>query len=409
MRILFVFCLIIQFLTCTNAIAQQLLPYVYLTFEEVSTSHSVTVNFMTDGKSSPSHVSYWQYSEIKGSSTNKIQVMSRVGKIDKVKRSFHHAKLDNLSADTTYYFIVGDDQIGFSQQYKFRTLPEDNSPITIVAGGDMGTSDKVSHVPQYAMTLEPHVLLIGGDLAYADGKTQKIDLWDQWFEQMVKVMITPNGYLVPLIVAIGNHEVTTGVALPWAKAPFYTELFAQDNGNSFFTRELGQNAMLLVLDSGHLNTHESQKNFIKKELKKYQDLPHRLALYHAPLYPNHRSENDFLATSGRNHWLSVFDKYFLTVAFENHDHSLKRSKILKQHAVSQQGTLYLGDGCWGKGDRQSNPQKWYLEKAYSENHVWSAEIQTQYIDFMATAGREGQLYDYFRLQNTSSKTIVKEL
>ena len=162
------------------------------------------------------------------------------------------------------------------------------------------------------------------------------------------------------IVAIGNHEVTTGIALPWGQAPFYEQIFAQENGKTFFTRNLGKNATLLVLDSGHMKTHSQQNDFIEDQLLIHKDTPHRLALYHAPLYPNHRDEFDALANAGKNNWLSLFDKHQLTSAFENHDHTLKRTHILKENSIADKGTVYVGDGCWGKNGRKSNPQKWYL-------------------------------------------------
>ncbi|MCB0392630.1 MAG: fibronectin type III domain-containing protein, partial [Bdellovibrionales bacterium] len=222
-----------------NVFAQSLLPYVYLTFENEDTSTSVTINFMTDKKSANSYAYYATESAEGEPDAYNYKIPSRVGEINNINRSYHHVQLRSLTPNSTYYFVVGDEKIGFSQEYKFRTLPNDHTPIKILTGGDMSTGDKVNKVPEYAMTKEPHVILIGGDIAYANGKTKELKRWDQWFDNMMKVMISPDGFLTPLIVAIGNHEVTTGIALPWGQAPFYEQIFAQENGKTFFTRNLG--------------------------------------------------------------------------------------------------------------------------------------------------------------------------
>lgn len=340
--------------------AQELRPY--LTFEEVDTSQSITVNFITEGRHKVSRVYYDTESQAGFSQNYRYQVEGRQGRIASIDKTFHHVKLDHLTPNQEYYFVIGDSELGFSKEYKFKTLTNDDSPIRLVVGGDMGTNRRISEVSQFSIQEEPQVILIGGDIAYANGKTGNVKEWEDWFDQIHQVMNTPQGFLVPLIVAIGNHEVTTGIALPWSKAPFYQEVFAQNDGKTFFVRRLGSLAVLLVLDSGHLVSHGKQRGFIQQTLAEYQNWPHRLALYHAPLYPSHRAEDDFLSSAGRDNWLELFDRYHLTASFEHHDHTLKRSRILAHHQVSTKGTLYVGDGCWGKEARSADPKRWYLKR-----------------------------------------------
>lgn len=393
---------------CLPTFASKLMPYVYLTFENEDTSRSLTVNFMTPAHSDPSYVYLGTKSGRGNPSNYSSKVLGKTGHIDDLPRTYHHVSLKNLSPNTTYYFIVGDPLIGYSQEFKFRTLPDDDRPIKVLSGGDMGTNKRIIEVSRAAMEEEPDIILIGGDISYANGKTKEIKKWDDWFDLMMEVMISPRGFLTPIIVAIGNHEVTTGVALPWAKAPFYEQLFAQNQGKSFFVRQLGSHTSLIVLDTGHMNSHDSQKEFIEQSLQKAQSREHRLALYHVPLYPNHRSEGDILSSSGRSSWLELFDKYHLTAAFENHDHTLKRTHILRDHQIATKGTVYVGDGCWGKNGRSSNPQRWYLKKADSKTHVWIAEVSSSSIEFKAL-GLRGEILDNFVLSNSPRKTSVQEL
>lgn len=387
--------------------AAKLLSPVYLTFEEEDTSTSITVNFMTSGDSEKSYVHFGAESK-KGLPGAYPQVVrGRTGQLNKVDKTFHHVKLDNLTPNTTYYFIVGDSKIGHSREYKFRTLPNDDTPIRMLVGGDMGIKDHLPTTSYAAVASEPHVILIGGDIAYADGKSKNVHMWDQWFSLMSEILETPSGYLVPLIVAIGNHESTTGAALPWAKAPFYMELFPQRKDKSYFTRKLGKNAVLLVLDSGHLVTHNRQTDFIEREMGKYKHLEHRFALYHAPLYPSHRPERDIYAVPGKKHWLPLFDKYKLTTGFEHHDHTLKRTHVLHKNKVARKGTVYIGDGCWGKGGRETNEYRWYLAVNTPDTHVWLVDIFPTYSTYKAS-GKNGQVFDHFGVENTPTDTFIHQ-
>ena len=309
------FCIFVSFVFPCIVWAQSLLPYVYLTFEEEDTSSSITINFMTTGKSEPSYAYIDSRPQDQLSQFNQ-QVESRTGKVKGVGKTYHHVKIDNLAPNTTYYFYVGDQNIGFSEFYKFKTLPNDNTPIKVLQGGDMGPGRDIVDVAESAVWDSPHVILIGGDIAYANGKAKNEDRWVKWFENMNDIMITPDGYLLPLIVALGNHETTVGAA-PFGKNPFYKELFPQNNGKSYFVRLLGAHTMLLVLDSGHIKKHKKQRDFIEESFERFADRTNRLAMYHAPLYPNHRGPNDYFARKGRKYWLKLFDKHELTAAFEN--------------------------------------------------------------------------------------------
>lgn len=388
--------------------AQSLLPHLYLTFEEENTSRSITVNFHSYGSNKDSLVYFGKKSAKGISSQYDFKVEGRTSRLKKVDKTFHHVKLDGLTPNTTYYFIAGSEKLGFTKEYKFKTLPEDDSPIRIVSGGDMGTSSLIGDVSESAVSVRPDVILIGGDISYANAKIENHETWDKWFYQMRRVIMTSDDYIIPMIVAVGNHETTTGFALPFTKAPFYTKFFPQANGKTYFLKHLGQNTVLLVLDSGHVKSHRQQRGFIKRALSKYQDIPYRLALYHAPLYPNHRSFSDILSNLGRTFWLELFDKYNLTAAFENHDHTLKRTKVLKGDKVVDKGTVYVGDGCWGKNPREAHPDRWYLEKGIEASHVWSLNITNDNLEFLAS-GVNGEVFDHFTLKNSLTNTQITEL
>jgi len=390
-----------------NLKARATTPITYLTFDREDTSSHIVFNFITEGTGSSTTVYYDTVSH--GDKTEKysFKIASRVESIRGVDRRYHHASAEGLKPDTTYFFIYGDESLGLSQVYKFRTLPSDDSPIRLIIGGDMSSSDKIVETAKASMQSKPHAIIIGGDIAYANGRVKNELRWINWFEQMNQIMTTKDGFLTPLILAIGNHETSIGTANPFNRAPFFFKLFPQNEDKSFFARKLGANIGLVVLDSGHMFRHQDQTKFLRDKLKAFNSLKHKIAVYHAPLYPNHRRYSDKWAARGRKYWQPLFDEYGLSLAFEHHDHTLKRSKIIKQNKVATKGTLYVGDGCWGKDTRSSN-QRWYLEKASSTTHVWQAEFLKENI-YLKAVGKDGEVYDNISLEQRKKRTIIKEL
>ena len=142
----------------------------YLTFEKEDTSDHMVVNFITEGKSAKTTVYYDTKSHGSQLQRYAFSVKSRVDEIKGIDRSYHHASLNNLTPDTTYFFIFGDENIGLSKVFKFKTLPSDNSPIRLLVGGDMSADDKIVETAKHAMKSRPHAIIIGGDIAYANGR-----------------------------------------------------------------------------------------------------------------------------------------------------------------------------------------------------------------------------------------------
>src|SRR5699024_11201494 len=83
---------------------------------------------------------------------------------------------------------------------------------------------------QHAASYEPYFAMVGGDLAYANNMPGCYLRWDQWLYNWGKYMVTPSGFLLPMISAIGNHE-SGGVEI--VKNYFYTYYFPQSVATEF--------------------------------------------------------------------------------------------------------------------------------------------------------------------------------
>ncbi len=382
-----------------------------LTWRSEDTSHTMSVVYFSDGVEAASEgeeatrVLYDTVSHQGDITRYRFQQNSSSDPFAEVDRTIHTADLTQLQPATLYYFVVANGEQALSQEMKFRTLPDDDRPIRIAAGGDMGIKRMARAVSRAVAKTDPDLVIIGGDIAYADGEIEEADRWDEWLDQWSETMITSDGRLIPLIAAIGNHETNQLKEVPISiRAPFFIRYLNQDAVHgSYFSRRLGANTGLLVLDSSHYHlANGPQKEWLEAELKRYQPLRYRLAVYHRPLYPGGRYAHtepgpaDDLVTA----WLALFDQYRLTVALENHYHVFKRSHQLfnNQLATDQRGTLYLGDGAWGKSPREALSELWYVAVANQNNHAWILDISTTSINYRAI-DQNGEVFDHGVLES----------
>ncbi len=362
-------------------------------------STTLTVNWQTFG-SEPGEARVF-YDPVGRDGQIKAYVSSASGGTSRIDglpdRHLHRVELTDLEPGETYHLVASLPGGKVSKELKVRTISADDSPLRFVTGGDMGTSNEMRLLLREAAKFDPDVALVGGDIAYANGKLEAVGKWDEWLQFYAEEMVTSDGRSIPLVLAIGNHEVNGGYSQPKSAAPFFFNFFGQNPEDSYFARQFGQNLFFLILDSGHITSHKEQVGWIRDQLATNSEIPHRAAIYHVPLYPSHRDFMGQHSDLGRHFWAPLFDEFGLTVAFENHDHTFKRTKLLKNNAVATDGngTLYLGDGCWGREPRRIAFQRpWYLEVAGSVPHFWVADVNADTITYRAVDS-DGQIFDVY--------------
>ena len=371
--------------------------HVYLTWQG-DTSRTITVNYQTlepteastvyfDTK--PRNGRYGEYRNTASGSAHQIPGLADGRKI-------HWVELSNLTPGKTYYFIAGDPQHGFTTERKFRTVPAGSQSLRFVIGGDMGVGPDVATLLQQSAKLSPAFGVVGGDISYADDLLANYTRWDAWLDHWETNMVTPGGYSVPMVLAIGNHEVRGGVASSPTNAQFYLRYFAQNGERTYYSRRFGKNLAMFLLDSGHLSRHGGdQAAWLDAQLSAQHNVPNKFAVYHVPLYPSVRVYDGPGSAIGRKTWLPIFDKHHLTTAFEHHDHAFKRTHLLRENKPDPHGTLYLGDGCWGMGARTvGNVRRWYEEKAASLQHFWLVDVSRSRVEYRAV-NKAGQVFDVY--------------
>ncbi|WP_162415560.1 purple acid phosphatase family protein [Cyclobacterium roseum] len=326
-------------------------------------------------------------------------------------RRIHRIELSNLKPDSNYEFRVGE----FQRIYSFRTLPaKNNRPLRFAAGGDTSHGELFRQMNRAVMRYDPDFIVWGGDLAYANGDKENVDLWYQWFDGIRETLISEEGRVVPIIVGLGNHDVINhhypasesvidadmGMpafiakvkagemeeptdAIRLAKGPFFYPLFAFPGQPGYGVLDIGDYLSLIILDSSHSNLISgSQTEWLKSTLEERQDRPHLLPVYHKPAYPSGRVEPggkriQFWSEEVLDNWVPLFEEYGVRVALENDDHTYKRSYPVKNNAIHPNGIVYLGDGSWGVAKKKpKTPEEvWYLRKSAEENSAIIITLQ----------------------------------
>ena len=153
--------------------------------------------------------------------------------------------------------------------------------------------------------------------------TRKIyyDLWAlRTFDDWMTFMTRPDGRLIPLVLAIGNHDVVPGpnggYERTLADAPFFTAFFAQNfaDGATYKTLRFGTLVELILLDSAHATPIAGrQTEWLEKTLSQPAKTKYRLACYHVPAYPAAKDFNRKHSVAVREHWVPLFDRYGVDV------------------------------------------------------------------------------------------------
>lgn len=377
----------------------------YLTWEDDPTT-TITVNFHTRNPHTLPEVRFDSQPHSGNAAAYPFRVTATTHVIPGLNdfvgasRQIHVAQLDGLTAGGTYYFVAGSPDGGYTAERQVQLPSANPVGMRFVVGGDVATGSAVPGLLQAAAAQSPVFAIIGGDAAYDDGELSNWPLWEAWLQNWETYMVTPEGATIPIVMAIGNHEVAGGfnaVADPLASAPFYFGYFAQ-SGRGFseprsavFRRDFGPELMVLILDSGHVTAvGGEQADWIADQLASARAVDLRLAAYHVAMYPSHRPFDGLESARLRDAWLPLFDAWELDLAFEHHDHMLKRTLPLRANRPEFGGTVYIGDGCFGQEPRTGEQamalddpaelaalglEADYLDHWASARHFWLVEVE----------------------------------
>ncbi len=342
-------------------------PSVWLTWRDDPTT-TMTVMWLTNKSESSNAIAFQKKGESKWHHTE--------GKSwelpNKKPYLIHRVDLKRLKPDSIYRFKVGKKSTSLS----LRTMPAKlSNPIRFITGGDAYHKNfkRFQTMTRRAAKESPRFAIIGGDISYASATKNKPEKWDKWLEFFScwsKEMKDRDGCLIPLLVTIGNHEVSGSFNRSMKEAPFYYLFFEK----ATYDLSFGSYLHLTFLDSGHTQKIKGkQTKWLEKVLKKNKKHTHRFAIYHVGAYP---SSNDFdfhASKAVRKHWVPLFEKYKINACFESHDHAYKRTHPLLNGKKNPDGVVYFGDGSWGVAPRKPESRP-YLAQTAQKQQVLLVEI-----------------------------------
>jgi hypothetical protein len=257
---------------------------------------------------------------------------------------------------------------------------------------------------------DPEFALLGGDIAYVNNEPKAHGRWFDFFRIWGETMITADSRIIPIVPAIGNHEVhgdtfeirggapNRGVSPD--RALFFYSLFGFPGRPGYNVLDAGNYLSLIALDSYHTNpVPGAQTEWLKGVLERRRQVPFIVPFYHVPAFPSHRSFAGVTSVAIRANWVPLFDAAGVRFAFENHDHTYKVTHPLRGGVRDPAGTRYLGDGAWAVGVRETTPLEKapYLERAHSKNHVFVVTLHPGRADFQAIDPK-GEVFDTFTIE-----------
>jgi len=269
--------------------------------------------------------------------------------------------LEDLFPDTEYYFSFGLD----SPLYKFRTLKENSdAPLRIAVGGDAYQKVKpYKRMNEVVAKMAPDFVILGGDIAYAN-RGNPVKRWKTFFRIWCDTMKTEDGRIIPLVSAVGNHEI---VSKNKASRQLFCTFFPYLEKKSYGSMET-PDSLFLLLDTGHINPiRGKQTDWVKKKLSEKKRYSHKFAIYHIPAYPSIEPYKNKTASLIRENWVPLFEQKGVLVAFENHNHAFKRTYPIAAEKIDPKGVVYIGDGAWSASPRDRSDKRWYLEKRIGTN------------------------------------------
>lgn len=369
---------------------------VYATLPE-DTSTGVILNFHTHASISSILIDYDEKTHYEKNGFLEKTAISQATIVspDSIgKRAVHHVYLKGLKPDTTYIFeaeYLG--KIQYTGVYK--TLPgyDSHKSLKIVVGGDSGSTPTARNMTKLVSAQKPDLIIIGGDTAYDNAIQACWACWDN-FLKMFNQVNEEAGRLIPLIFALGNHDIgynaKSGVKPnPKAYSLYFHYVPQHIEGNvvphaksrkSYFAHKV-RDMVFFSMDSMYLKDYDEEQHEWLREKCKYHDGFKKFAIYHAPLVPATLRYHDHLkefVQKGADVWGKIFEEYHFSGVFENHNHNFKRTKPLFGHKVDyENGVRYFGDGAWGvppvaiKPTNTNDPD--LFENMGSLNHVWIIE------------------------------------
>ncbi|KAJ0810914.1 putative Acid phosphatase [Helianthus annuus] len=203
----------------------------------------------------------------------------------------HDVVIGPLDPNTVYYYCFA---LGTTHEYSFKTPPA-SFPIKFVVSGDLGQTGWTKSTLEHISQTNYDVLLLPGDLSYAD---MLQPLWDSYGR-----LVEPLASQRPWMVTQGNHEVERIPAIhptPFTAYNARWHMPFEESGstsNLYYSFEVSGVHVIMLGSYTDFDSGSDQYQWLEADLKKVDrnKTPWLVVLIHAPWYNSnyaHQSEKE---------------------------------------------------------------------------------------------------------------------
>ncbi|KAK9921227.1 hypothetical protein M0R45_029746 [Rubus argutus] len=296
------------------------------------------VSWVTDNKHTKSIVEYGKNSgkynaKATGEHTSYDYFSYTSGRI-------HHVTIGPLEPSTTYFYRCGSS----GPEFSFKTPPQ-TLPIEFVVVGDLGQTDWTNSTLAHIQSIDYDVLLLPGDLSYADGHQP---LWDS-FGRIVEPLSSHR----PWMVTEGNHEVEfSPVVSPTRFTAFnarwqmpYKE--SKSTSNLYYSFQVAGTHIIILGSYTEFDTDSEQYAWLVADLAKIdrKRTPWVVVVLHAPWY-NTNTAHQGEGESMRIAMEELLYKARVDLVYSGHVHAYERFTRVYNNKADPCGPVHvtIGDG-----------------------------------------------------------------
>lgn len=252
----------------------------------------------------------------------------------------HHVIIGPLDPSTTYYYRCG----GSGPEFNFRTPPS-TFPIEFAVVGDLGQTEWTASTLEHINASNYDVLLLPGDLSYADAQQP---LWDSFGR-----LVEPYASCRPWMVTEGNHEIETfPIIYPHGFKAYNARWLMpyQESGsksNLYYSFDVVGTHIIMLGSYTDFDADSDQYKWLQADLAKVDrsKTPWIIVLLHAPWYNSnlaHKGEGE----SMRKAMEEMLYSARVDLVFSGHVHAYERFTRVYDNEADQCGPIYvtIGDG-----------------------------------------------------------------
>ncbi|KAK4281641.1 hypothetical protein QN277_013109 [Acacia crassicarpa] len=266
----------------------------------------------------------------------------------------HDVVIGPLNPNTLYYYRLGDPPS--STQYSFKTTPP-SFPLKFAIVGDLGQTDWTRSTLQHVANSSYDMLLLPGDLSYADTVQ---DRWDSYGR-----LVEPLASQRPWMVTQGNHEIET---IPVLHSQPFTAYNARwrmpfeqsgSDSNLYYSFDVAGVHVIMLGSYTDFDSDSAQYKWLVGDLQKVDrnKTPWLLVLLHAPWYnSNTAHQNEPQSYDMKASMEDLLYQARVDVVFAGHVHAYERFTRVYKDKADNCGSVYItiGDG----GNREGLASKY---------------------------------------------------